>query len=150
MTSLLQFTLISHVLFGVLGIVAFYAIWMGLLKKQIRLQFVRYCSLVGTILLLLSWLSGGYYYTTYYGSTVKPIIKAGPFPLAHAIIMESKEHIFLFLPFLGIAVMLALWLLPWRDDSFPVKRSLAAVSGTCVILGTAIALGGIVISGAVR
>jgi len=32
---------------------------------------------------------------------VKPLIKAGPQPWAHSIIMEAKEHIFLMLPFLG-------------------------------------------------
>src|SRR4030067_285327 len=44
---------------------------------------------------ILTWIVGGYYYVTFYGPLVRPVIKAGNAPWAHAIAMEAKEHIFL-------------------------------------------------------
>jgi hypothetical protein len=57
---------------------------------------------LGVVFLFSAWLAGGFYYVEFYGSGVKPLIKAGPFPWAHKVVMETKEHVFLFLPFLGL------------------------------------------------
>jgi hypothetical protein len=43
------------------------------------------------------WIAGGYNYRTAYGSQVRPIILAGSTPWAHLVVMEAKEHIFIFL-----------------------------------------------------
>lgn len=56
---------------------------------------------LGTLFLVAAWLGGGFYYVEIYGSQVKPFIKEGPLPWAHGVAMETKEHVFLFLPFLG-------------------------------------------------
>ena len=61
--------------------------------KRFRLRVVAFIGLAG---FLLSWLIGGYYYIKFYGPLVKPIIKAGSAPWAHAVAMETKEHVFLF------------------------------------------------------
>lgn len=42
----------------------------------------------------LAYIVGGCWYVTFYGAD-KAIIKAGPWPFAHSLVMESKEHIFL-------------------------------------------------------
>ncbi len=57
------------------------------------------------------WIVGGYNYLTNYGSQVKPIILAGPEPWAHSIVMEVKEHIFIFLPIIVIALSMTLVIL---------------------------------------
>jgi hypothetical protein len=57
------------------------------------------------------WVVGGYNYLTAYGSQVKPVILAGPEPWAHSIVMEVKEHIFVFLPIIIIALSLTLAIL---------------------------------------
>ena len=57
------------------------------------------------------WVVGGYNYLTAYGSQVKPVILAGPEPWAHSIVMEVKEHIFVFLPIIVIALSLTLAIL---------------------------------------
>ena len=59
---------------------------------------------LAVVALLAAWVSGGWYYVSEYGNAVKPIIKAGPLPWTHSIMMETKEHLFLFLPFLALLV----------------------------------------------
>jgi hypothetical protein len=62
------------------------------------------------------WIAGGYNYLTVYGSKVKPIILAGPHPWAHEVVMEAKEHIFLFLPIIAFALSITLSTL--KRDTF--------------------------------
>ncbi|RXA17809.1 hypothetical protein EQO05_11675 [Methanosarcina sp. MSH10X1] len=57
------------------------------------------------------WMAGGYNYLTVYGSQVKPVILAGLYPWAHEIIMEAKEHIFVFLPIITFALSISLYTL---------------------------------------
>jgi len=54
------------------------------------------------------WIAGGYNYRTAYGAAVRPVILAGPTPWAHIIVMEAKEHIFVFLPIIAIALSITL------------------------------------------
>lgn len=54
------------------------------------------------------WIAGGYNYLTSYGSQVKPVILEGPYPWVHEIIMEAKEHIFVFLPIIVLALSITL------------------------------------------
>lgn len=60
---------------------------------------------LGVAALLAAWVFGGWYYVAEYGNAIKPIIKAGPLPWTHSVIMETKEHLFLFLPFLAILIV---------------------------------------------
>lgn len=86
-----------HLGFAILGID--FMLWhLGELvaksKAYGRMKFVAWGSLASFI---LSWLIGGYYYVKFYGPLVKPEIKASSVPWVHDIVMEAKEHIFLFL-----------------------------------------------------
>lgn len=151
MTDLQRINLILHVLLGVVGVVASYAVWLALLKRTVNVVSARGWSLLAALSYVLSWLTGGYYYVTYYGSAVKPVIKAGAFPWAHTMFMEWKEHIFLFLPFLALVVFLALFFAGERVvGDQRLKRELATLGGVVSALGTIVALAGVVVSGAVR
>ena len=151
MSALLQYNLVAHIIFGLLGIMALYATWMVLLRDKLNLRFARWSSTTAVVSLVLSWLSGGYYYTMYYGTTVKPIIKDGAYPWAHSVFMEAKEHVFLFLPFLAIVIAASVFLLGDRlTPESKFKRPLVFVTGLSFILGVAITLSGVLISGAVR
>lgn len=151
MTTVLATNLIAHVLFGVVGTIVYYMVWRDGLKKQPNIRWLQGLSLTGTISYVLAWISGGYYYLTHYGSTVKPIIKAGAYPWAHSVIMEAKEHVFFFLPILAILVMLLWWLLPNEMQQEPkLKQAAAGLSGIISLVGMAMIFSGIVISGAVR
>ncbi len=102
------------------GLVALVLVWVLL---EIRypidrsLTRVRIASYLSTLLVTAGcWIGGGYNYLTSYGSEVKPVILAGPSPWAHEIIMEAKEHIFVFLPI--IALTLSITLSIFDRDSF--------------------------------
>lgn len=151
MTSILAYNLIAHVLLGIIGVIAFYAVWMILLKEKSSLLWPKILAFVGAASFWSSWVSGGYYYVKFYGKAVKPIILSGKYPWAHTIITESKEHIFLLLPFLSIAVFLALWLLGDKlQNDTELKKWVAYVSGLIFILGAIIAFAGAAMSAAVR
>lgn len=151
MSTSLQTLLSMHVLIGLVGVIAFCAVWMNLLKRMPPLRFLRWASFVGFASFFTSWFTGGYYYVIHYGKAVKPLIIKGAYPWAHTLFMEAKEHVFLFLPFLGIAVFAALLVLGERLEAEPnIKRALALLAGVTAILGIIVTVSGVIISGAVR
>ena len=151
MSTLLQFSLTTHIILGLVGIIAFYAILIGILKKEPSLAFLRYSSIIGFLSIMASWISGGYYYVVYYGNAVKPIIKEGDYPWAHLVFMEVKEHAFLMLPFISLVLTLVFLLIGERilmDNR--LKNSVAFLAAVATIVGTFIALSGIIITGGAR
>lgn len=151
MSELQKINLILHVLLGVLAVAATYAVWIGLLRREPAWSRLRSWSLVGLLSAVLSWLTGGHYYVTYYGAKVKPIITASAYSWAHTVFTEAKEHIFLFLPFLTLVIMLSVWLVSDQVANSPVlKRALVWLVGVTTVLGVIVTLSGVIISGAVR
>jgi len=109
-----------HAALGEAGALLFLWVLVEMLDpSESRLRRARLAALLGTLFLIGSWVVGGFYYVTEYGAAVKPIIKSGPLPWAHSVITETKEHVFLFLPFLA---MLALGLLKRYKDEFVQNR----------------------------
>ena len=96
------------------------------------------------------WIVGGYNYLTAYGSQVKPAILAGPEPWVHQIVMETKEHIFIFLPIIALALSLSLYYL--EGDSFPgdarSRRAINMIACLALFLVLLMFLMGAVISNA--
>lgn len=151
MTLFLKLALIGHVLLGLIGLTFYYAIIPSFLHKETNLNFLKRLSITGFVALVISWILAGYYYIQYYGQAVKPVIKSGKIPWAHHILMESKEHIFLFLPFLGLVLVAALWSSKsdiGKDDS--LHKALAGLTFVIVALGSMITIFGVVISGALK
>lgn len=151
MSLLLQFSLIGNVIFGLVGVAALYAVWMSVLKKQPSLGFLKYTSLIGLLSILVSWFSGGYYYIAYYGSVVQPVIEAGSYPWAHLIIAETKEHVFLMLPFASAILVLVFWFLGDKllTDS-RLKGATAWLAATATIIGILTTIAWIVITGSAQ
>ena len=149
MSAFLSVFLIIHVISGVIGIFLFGGIALNLLKQKPSFKMLKWFSLSGFLSLMISWtISGGYYYVTYYGKAVKPIIQASARPWVHSVIMETKEHIFLFLPFLAFLVMLIIWFYQESLAEKPrLKNMTAVISFLITIIGIAISLAGILISG---
>jgi hypothetical protein len=85
----------------------------------------------------------------YYGKVVKPVITAGEYPWAHAVFMEGKEHVFLILPFMALALTMGLVFLR-KNQNTQLQKALAALAATLVILGLFVALAGVAVSGAAR
>jgi hypothetical protein len=116
-----------------------------------NIERAKTVALIGVALLFLSWFVGGYYYLSHYQTDVKGVIKSGPAPWAHTVITETKEHVFMFLPFLAA---LAWGLLKRYGDSLDANRKLAislmVLAGLIVALAFAMAGMGYLISSGMR
>ena len=134
-----------HATLGEIGIFAFLLVFVELLNpSELRIKRAKIASLIGLTFFILSWIIGGYYYVSFYGTDVKPVIKEGPQPWAHSIVMEAKEHIFLFLPFL--AVIASLLIMNVRVNETKKLKSILKLSALIIITGFMMALMGYVIS----
>lgn len=97
------------------------------------------------------WIAGGYNYLTVYGSQVKPIILTGPRPWAHQIVMEAKEHVFVFLPIIVFSLAIILSTLDrdtFLSDDFKYRRSLALIAVLALFMILLMFLMGAIISNA--
>ena len=98
-------------------------------------------SIACAVFITASWVLGGYWYVNYYYAE-KAVILKGPWPWAHNLVMETKEHLF-FIP-----LVLALYLpLVTRGDlvrSMPTRVMAMAVAfmivGSCLVIEGAGAL----------
>src|SRR3989338_146521 len=150
MNNTLIFFLVSHIFLGTLGIIFLIAYLLSIFKKEAELKWLKINSFLALLSFIASWITGCYYYTSYYGKSVKPVILKGEFSWVHSILMETKEHVFLFLPFLTLALF-AVTYFAYSDFAKDKKLALS-VAGLCftiVSIALAIMLSGIVISGAV-
>ena len=95
-----------HAGIGEIGALSFLWVFIELLSPNLqRVARAKVAAMIGVVALFTSWIIGGYYYVTFYGANVKPAIKAGPMPWAHLVMTETKEHVFLILPFLAILIL---------------------------------------------
>jgi hypothetical protein len=89
-----NYELLLHPTFGVLGTLA--AVWVfveALNARQDNMGRMRLAARTSTVMIWLTYFTAGYFYVLYYGAD-KAVIVAGPWPWAHGIFMEIKEHVF--------------------------------------------------------
>ena len=142
--------LVWHILLGIAAIVTYAGLPLLLKGKEINVGLLKIYSLLGFLGFLGSWIAGGYYYVSYYGKAVKSPILEGANPWAHKILMESKEHVFLFLPFLAFVVLILVnFFSKELISSEKLKNNLIMLCLLIVTLGIIITLSGIAISGSV-
>lgn len=141
-----------HAALGELGILAFLWVFVEMLNPTTnRVQRASLAATIGAILLLASWAAGGYYYVVHYGPAVKPVIKEGPTPWAHSIFMETKEHVFLLLPF--VALLTAVLLRKVKENpaqSKDLRTAILLLTALIIIIGLSMAAMGYVISTGAR
>ena len=89
-----DFVLFAHVILG-LALIAFPIIILLYLKKQTR--WLKPLSFVTAAISWVLLLPAGNLYLTFYPAT-KTLVKAGAWPWAHSIVMETKEHWGILLP----------------------------------------------------
>ena len=130
--------LLGHATFGVAGCLA--ALWVfveALNARPGNHRRIRAASFLAAVCMVATWICGGYWYLHFYPQE-KALILAGPWPFAHNIFMETKEHLFF------IAVLLAL-LLPiavrQTVDSNCVRKLVLSIAGLGCI--TALAMEGL-------
>jgi hypothetical protein len=131
--------LFAHPTFGVLGTLA--AVWVfveALNASEINQRRTQWAAITVAACMVLAWVLGGYWYVNYYYAE-KAVILKGPWPFAHDVFMETKEHLF-FIP-----LILALYLPVAASRSLARNRGLRAV-----VLATAgfIVLNALAIEGA--
>lgn len=139
-----------HLGFAIIGIDAF--LWLlGKYKDKRGTQKYRASTAgIGVLSFIVSWIIGGYYYVVYYGTQVKPIINSGSASWAHGIIMEAKEHIFLFIVPLAIVTMCTMLLTDEDIDRLGLRRTVLWLIGLVAGIGLTIGLMGFIISSAAR
>lgn len=151
MSTLFGSLLIAHVFFGFVGVAASFTVTMLLIKNEFPLPKVKKMTLWAFLSYTISWIVGGWYYWKYYGANVKPVIMNGDYTWAHAVFMEAKEHIFLFLPFATLVLALILHFVPEKvssDSAF--KSRVLFLSLVITTLAVIITLSGILITGGAR
>ncbi len=139
-----------HLGFAIVGIDAF--LWLlgevvsntGTIKRRLVV------ALIGLGGYIFTWIIGGYYYVKFYGPLVKPIIKVGNAPWAHAIAMEAKEHIFLFTIPIAITVYLLARLDANELQSLGLRKELIRLTLILAGLGLSFGAFGFMISAAAR
>jgi hypothetical protein len=143
-----EIILFAHPTFGVLGILG--AVWIfveTLNASEANASRIRSAAWAVTVFIALSWVLGGYWYVHFYGPD-KALILKGPWPWAHSLVMEVKEHVF-FIP-----LLLALYLPIAARDKLPssgaARAMVLSVAALIVLSGLAVEGAGAVVSYAVK
>ena len=114
----------------------------------------KVASYVGAFLNIVGcWVAGGYYYLTVYGSQVKPAILSGVQPWAHRIVMETKEHVFLFLPVVSLTLVFVLIFLGKNQALLADakgRKAVTAIAGVALFMVLLMFIFGVLISNAAR
>jgi hypothetical protein len=124
----------SHVLLGVLGILVAVALFFDVLNLSPgNLKRIRLMAVAALVLFVLSYLMGGDWYVENYAAE-KAVIKAGPWPFAHDLAMEVKEHVFFVLLLLAAYLPMVLFQKNILDDR-RLKVLALTVIGFMVLIG---------------
>ncbi|MEK7581632.1 MAG: hypothetical protein AAB512_05105 [Patescibacteria group bacterium] len=150
MNPLFLNALVWHIFLGIAAIIIFAGLPLLLRGKKLNTGLLKVYSFIGFFGFVGSWITGGYYYSFYYGKAIKGGILAGTTPWVHEILMESKEHVFLFLPFLAFVVLVIVnFFSKELVTNAKLRMNLILLSVAIVTLGIVITLCGFAISGSV-
>lgn len=128
-----ELVLMIHPALGVLGILA--TLWILVETINVgdgNVGRIRILSLASAILVWLTYFVGGYWYVTQYAAD-QAIILAGPWPIAHSVAMETKEHVFLML--LLLATLLPIVAYSSRLTRNGVQRLMIWICALIVVTG---------------
>ena len=140
--------LLAHAGFGALGCIA--AIWVFVETLNARAENasrIQKAALVAALFMVAAGLLGGYWYVNFY-PVEKAMILKGPWPFAHNLFMETKEHLFF------VTVLLA-FVLPIAtrerlDLNAAARKLVLSLAGLTLITGLAVEGAGAIIDHAVK
>ena len=102
-----ELVMMGHVFFGVACLLATVWLFVEVLNaSESNLKRIRKVSFVAAIFMWLAFVVGGYWYVTSYGAD-KAVILKGPWPFAHSLFMETKEHLVIMLLMLATYLPIA-------------------------------------------
>jgi hypothetical protein len=140
--------LLGHAAFGVAGCLG--ALWVfveALNVKPGNLGRIRAASIFTAVCMALVWICGGYWYLHFYPAE-KALILAGPWPFAHNVFMETKEHLFFITALLAFLLPIAA---SGRLHSSPPSRALVlSIAGLIALTGLALEGAGAIIDHGVK
>jgi hypothetical protein len=95
----------AHVLAGSLALLSFLWVFIELYVagERSHLPRLRAAAILGTVFLVVTWVVGGYLYVQLF-EPIEERIETGPFPWVYAVLFDWKEHVFHFLPFVGLSI----------------------------------------------
>jgi hypothetical protein len=140
--------LLAHAGFGAFGCLA--AVWVfveALHASAENAQRIRMAAAIAAVCMAAAWICGGYWYIHYY-PTEKALILNGPWPFAHNVFMETKEHLFFITGIL--ALLLPIAAREKLDVNAAARKLVLAVSAMIAITGLAVEGAGAVIDHGVK
>ncbi len=143
-----EILLLGHAACGALGTLAAGWVLVESFVTRRATQRMAVFAALSAALIVLATAMGGWWYVVEYAE-VKALVKAGPWPWAHAWVMETKEHVFLMLPLLAILLPLTVRA-AMGTDADTGGRLIRAVAGSIVLLGLAMEGMGAIVSMSVR
>jgi hypothetical protein len=136
--------LLAHSTFGVSGTLA--AVWVFVEALNARLENagrIRVAAWIAALCMTATWIIGGYWYVHFYPAD-RALILAGPWPLAHTLFMETKEHLF-FIPLI-LSFYLAIAVRDRLYENANARKMVLCVAMLIVVSGLAIEGAGAIIN----
>jgi hypothetical protein len=140
--------LLTHAALGATGCAA--ALWVfveALNARPANAGRIQMAALVAAACITAAWICGGYWYVHFYPPE-KALILKGPWPFAHNLFMETKEHLFFITAILAFLLPLAT-----REKLYsnPAARKLVlSVAGLIVVTGLVVEGAGAVVNHGVK
>jgi hypothetical protein len=136
--------LLAHAGFGVMGCLA--ALWVlveGLNARSGNATRIRTAALLTAVCMAGAWICGGYWYVHFYPPE-KALILKGPWPYAHNVFMETKEHLFFVTAIL--AFLLPIAAREKLDSNAAARKLVVSIAALIVITGLAVEGAGAIIN----
>jgi hypothetical protein len=140
--------LLMHASFGVTGCLA--ALWVfvdTLHAVPASAGRIRFAALATTLCIAAAWICGGYWYIHFYPPE-KALILKGPWPFAHNLFMETKEHLFFITGIL--AILLPIATREPLSSNAAARKLVLSVAALIVITGLAVEGAGAIIDHGVK
>jgi hypothetical protein len=146
--SISDVILLAHAAFGVTGCLASLWVFVEVLNvRPANIGRLQTAAIVVAVCMAAAWICGGYWYVHFYPPE-KALILKGPWPLAHNLFMETKEHLFFVTAILALLLPIAT---RGKLYSNPAACKLVlSVAGLIAITGLAVEGAGAVIDHGVK
>lgn len=146
--SMSDVLVLAHAALGVLGSIA--ALWVFVEVLNARADNAgrtKTAAWMTAICIIGAWVCGGYWYVHFYPRD-KALILAGPWPFAHNLFMETKEH--LFFVTLILALLLPIAAREPLCSNAAARRIVLSAAGLVLLTGVALEGAGAVIEHGVK
>ena len=140
--------LLAHAACGVSGCLA--AVWVFVEVLNARAENaarIQIAAIVTAFCMAGAWICGGYWYIKFYPPE-KAIILAGPWPFAHNLFMETKEHLFFVTAILALLLPIATRERLYSNSE--ARKLVLSIAGLIAITGMAVEGAGAVIDHGVK